>query len=65
MVGHWWQGVILIVVVHMIGLGIVRSFTRIIKDSGFLVDGWGRMYPLLRYYGRTGEKVSMARLGAK
>jgi hypothetical protein len=47
----------LIVVVHMIGLGIVRSFTRMIKGLGFLVDGWERIYPLPRYHGRMGEKV--------
>jgi hypothetical protein len=62
MVGHWWQGVILIVVVHMVGLGIVRGFTRIIKGLGLWL---GEDVRAPEVHGCTGEKVSMARLGAK
>ena len=47
------------VAVHMVGLRIVRSITRIMRDLEFLVDGWEMMCPLLWYHTRAGEKVSL------
>ena len=38
------------VVVHMVGLGVVGSITRIMGSSGFLVDGWERWCLLLEGY---------------
>ena len=46
-------------VVHVIGLRIARSITRIMGGLGFLVDGWERRRPLLRDRTRAGEKVSL------
>ena len=60
-----WQGVILIVVVHMIGLRKARSVTRIMGGLGILVDGWERRCPLLRYHTRAGEKVSLGAIAGR
>jgi hypothetical protein len=54
-----WQGVILIVIVHMVGLGIARGITRIMRGLGFLVDGWERSCPLLGNHTRTAKQVSL------
>ena len=53
------------VVVHMIGLSIARSIARIMRGLGFLVDGWKRMCPLLRYHTGAGEKVSLGAIAGR
>jgi hypothetical protein len=53
------------VVVHMVGLRIARSITRIMGGLGFLVDGWERRRPLLRYRTRAGEKISLGAIAGR
>jgi hypothetical protein len=60
-----WQGVILTIVVHMVGLRIARSITRIMGGLGFLVDGGERRRPLLRDRTRPGEKVSLGAIAGR
>ena len=60
-----WQGVILMVVVHVVGLRIACGITRIMGGLGFLVDGWERSCPLLGYHTRAGEKVSLGAIAGR
>lgn len=55
----------MMVVVHMVGLRIARSITRIMGGLGFLVDGWEKRCPLLRYHTRAGEKVSLGAIAGR
>jgi len=53
------------VVVHMAGLGIAGSITRIMGSLRFLVDGWERWCPLLRYRTGAGEKVGLGAIAGR
>ena len=53
------------VVVHVVGLRIACGITRIMGGLGFLVDGWERSCPLLRYHTRAGEKVSLGAIAGR
>ncbi len=49
----------------VVGLRITRGITRIMGGLGFLVDGWERWCPLLRYRTGAGEIVGLGTIAGR